>query len=259
VLPGDRLGLLDFGMVGRLTEEMRENLVILFFAIQRRDFRTVARVYFEIAIRSERVDYPAWEADVQELMERAVVGRSLSELHLEEFLRQLMSNALRHKVRVTPAYTMFFKAVVTTQGLAKSLLPEVDPLEEMMPYVQRMAKELLGPERMREEAFYQLTSLRYTVRRLPMVLGEIVSQLQEGKLRLKTVAEVAPEDRALSERQSSRMALSVVFAGLAAGSSLALNAPGPRLLGLPAPAAVGYALAVAVLVLIVRSVWTGKS
>src|SRR5262249_54049478 len=120
------------------------------------------------------------------------------------------------------------------------------------------ARELVGPERVREEAFYQLTSLRYTARRLPLVLGDIVSQLQEGKLRLRSVAEVAPEDRTQQERQSARMSLSVGFAGLLVGSSLALSSPGPRLLGLPAPAALGYAGAVAVLALILRSLWLGR-
>jgi ubiquinone biosynthesis protein len=260
VLPGNRLGLLDFGMVGRLTEEMRENLVTLFFAIQRRDFRTIARVYWEIAIKSEHIDYGAWEADVQEMMERQVVGRSMAELHLEDFVREITELAFKHKVRMTPAYTLFFKAVITTQGLAKQLIPEVDPLEEMLPYVQRMTRELYSRERMQEELFYQLTSLRYTLRRLPVVIGKAVSDLQEGKLRLKVQADEAPEVRLRRERQVNRVVLAMLFGGLSIASSLALQAPGPTLLGLPAPATIGYAMATAVLAIALRAVWrSGKS
>jgi len=259
VLPGDRLGLLDFGMAGRLTEEMRENLVTLFFAIQRRDFRTIARVYWEIAIKSEHIDYGAWEADVQEMMERQVVGRSMAELHLEDFVREITELAFKHRVRMTPAYTLFFKAVITTQGLAKQLIPEVDPLEEMLPYVQRMTRELYSRERMQEEAFYQLTSLRYTLRRLPVVVGKAVSDLQEGKLRLKLLADEAPEARLARDRQINRVVLAVLFLGLSIASSLALHAPGPRLLGFPAPATVGWLLAAAVLAVALRAVWrSGK-
>lgn len=255
VLPGDRLGLLDFGMVGRLTEEMRENLVTLFFAIQRRDFRTIARVYWEIAIKAEHIDYGGWEADVQEMMERQVVGRSMAELHLEEFLREITELAFKHKVRMTPAYTLFFKAVITTQGLAKQLIPEVDPLEEMLPYVQRMTRELYSRERMQEELFYQLTSLRYTLRRLPVVVGQALSDLQAGKLRLKMEAEEAPEVRARRDRQVNRVVLALLFTGLAVGSSLAVHAPGPTLLGLPAPATIGYLLAICVLGVALRALW----
>ena len=44
VLPGDVIGLLDFGMVGRLTREMRDNVISIMFALQKGDFRTVARL-----------------------------------------------------------------------------------------------------------------------------------------------------------------------------------------------------------------------
>ncbi|AKU92262.1 ABC1 kinase family protein [Vulgatibacter incomptus] len=255
VLPGNRLGLLDFGNVGRLTEEMRENLVTIFFAIQRRDYRTIARVYWELSIRSEHIDYTAWEGDLQALMERQVVGRSMAELQVEDFLRQLTEIAFRHRVRMTPAYTLFFKAVITTQGLAKQLIPEVDPLEEMVPYLQRMTRELYSRERLQEELFYQLTALRYTARRLPMLAGQAISDLQEGKLRLKLQAEAAPADRSLREKQVNRIVLAVLFLGLVVASSLALSAPAPLLLGLPAPAAVGYGLAAAVLAAALRAIW----
>lgn len=259
VLPGNRLGLLDFGLVGRLTEEMRENLVTLFYAIQRRDYRTIARVYWEIAIRNDRVDYRHWEADVQEMMERQVVGRSMAQLQIEDFVREITELAFKHRVRMTPAYTVFFKALITTQGLARQLIPEVDPIEEMMPYVQRMTRELYSRERLREELFYQLTSLRYTLRRLPVVVGQAVSDLQEGKLRLKVQADEAPEARLRRERQTNRIALAILFLGLAIASSLALSAPGPLLLGLPAPATVGYLLAALVLGVTLRGIWRSGS
>lgn len=255
VLSDDRLGLLDFGMVGRLTEEMRENLVTIFFAIQRRDYRTIARVYWELSVRSEHVDYGEWESDLQALMERQVVGRNMAELQIEDFLRQLTEIAFRHRVRMTPTYTLFFKAVITTQGLAKQLIPEVDPLDEMMPYVQRMARDLYSRERLREELFYQLTSLRYTARRVPVVFGQLLSDLQEGKLRLKLQQEDSAEQSGRREQQHNRLVLALVFIGLALASSLALQAPGPTLLGLPAVATVGYALSLGILGGVLRSVW----
>src|SRR5690606_17671935 len=257
VLEGNRLALLDFGLVGRLTEEMRENLVTIFFAIQRKDFRTIARVYWELAIRTDHVDYAAWEADLQGLFERQVMGRSLAELQIEEFARQLAEIAVRHKVRMPSSYTLFFKALLTAQGLARQLVPEVDPLEEMLPYVQRMARELYSRERIQEEIFYQLTSLRYTARRLPLIVGQAVTDLQEGRLRLKIQAETSPEERLARDERQNRLALATVFAGPVVGASLALDASAPLLLALPWPATFGYGLAAVVFGMLVRA--AGKS
>lgn len=243
VLEGNRLALLDFGLVGRLTEEMRENLVTIFFAIQRKDFRTIARVYWELSYRADHVDYAAWEGDLQGLIERQVVGRSMAELQIEEFVKEMTEIALRHNVRMTPAYTLFFKALLAAQGLARQLVPEVDPLEEMLPYVQRMARELYSRERIQEELFYQLTSLRYTARRLPLVVGQAVTDLQEGRLRLKLQSETSLEERYLREGQVNRLILSLLVVGSMIAASLALDAPLPKLFGLPWPAALGYGLA----------------
>jgi ubiquinone biosynthesis protein len=253
VLPGNRLGLLDFGMVGRLTQEMRENLVGMFFAINRRDFRTMARIYWELAIKPETLDYAAWETDVQELMERQFVGKSMADIHVADFLQDVMTRANRHNVRMTPTYTMFFKALVTTEGLAKMLIPEVDPLQEMMPYVQRMARAQYSKDRLQEELVYFLTSFRFSIRRLPMIVGRLSSDLQEGKLRARVIAEMTTEDRLRQEGQTNRVTLALVFCGLVVGSSLALDSTATPLLGMPFPATVGYLLALAVGTLVLRS------
>jgi len=243
VLPGERLGLLDFGMVGRLTGDMRTDLVSIFFALDRRDYRTIARIYWELAIKPGQVDYAAWESDVQQLMERHIKGRSMADVDIADFLRELLQKASRHGVRASPVYTMFFKALITTEGLAKMLLPEVDPIASMAPYIERMVKEQYTPERLKDEAFYFLTSFRYTARRLPMVAGQLIADFQDGRLRLKSVHQLEPSDAIRLERQVNRVVLSIVFVGLILGSSVALGAGGPKLLGMPLAATLGYFVA----------------
>jgi ubiquinone biosynthesis protein len=254
VLPGERLGLLDFGMVGRLTEDMRSDLIAIFFALQRRDYRTIARIYWELAIKTGQVDYTAWEADVQSLMERFIKGRSMAEVDIADFLRELLQKAAKHGVRASPVYTMFFKALITTEGLAKMLLPEVDPIAAMHPYVQRMVRDQYSPDRLRAEALYFLTSFRYSARRLPMVTGQLIADFQEGKLRLKSVHQLEPGDAIRLERQINRIVLAIVFVGLILGSSIALNAPGPTLLGIPTAATIGYLMAAGVLSALVLAI-----
>lgn len=247
VLPDGRLGLLDFGMVGRLTEEMRENLVVILVAVQRRDYRTIARVYWEIAIKpDDNRDYTTFEADVQDLMDRHIVGKTMSDVHIDGFVGQLMRTALKHDILVTDAYTMFFKALITTQGMAQQLIPELDPIAEMMPYVQRMARRMYSREHLQDELFYYVMSFRYSARRLPMLVGELVSSLQEGKLRGRLAHELVPADRARLDRVANRLALAAVFSGLILGSVLALD-KGPVRLGIELLPATGLSLALLVL------------
>lgn len=244
VLPGDRLGLIDFGEIGRLTDEMRENITTLFFAINRRDFRTIARILWEIAIRPGHVDFSAWEADVQEVVEEELAGKAMGDIAIDQLIARLMEGAMRHGVQVPSSYTVYFKALITAQGVAHELIPELDPLETMMPYVQEMARRLYSRERLQEELFYYLTSFRYSARRLPLVLSQLLQDVQDGRLRMRSLIETSAEERAERERQVNRLVHGLVVCGLLVASSLALRAPdGPMLLGMPAAATVGYALA----------------
>ena len=126
------------------------------------------------------------------------------------------------------------------------LIPEIDPLQEMMPYVQRMARAQYSRERLQEELVYFLNSFRFSIRRLPIIVGRLSSDLQEGKLRGRFIAEMTSEDRARQERQTNRITLALCFSGLVVGSSLALDSSATALLGLPFPATVGYLLALGV-------------
>jgi ubiquinone biosynthesis protein len=238
----EELVLLDFGMVGRLSGEAKHDLVDLFFAVQRKDARTIARIYFELAIKPGAVDYAAWEEDVAELMEAQLFGKAMGEIQVADFLRDLMQRASKHGVRAPPTYTMFFKALITTEGLAKMLLPEVDPLTTMQPFVARMVAQQYSVQRLQQELMFWLMSFRYSSRRLPMVMGQVITELQEGKLRLRAVVQEHPDDGERRDAQVNRLAQALVMGALFVGSSLALTADVPRILGMPAPSTIGYVL-----------------
>ena len=233
VLPGERLGLLDFGMVGRLAEEMRGDLIAIFFAVQQKDYRTIARIYWEMAIKPGHVDYVSWEADVLVLMERHITGRAMAEVQIADFLGDLLRGATKHGVRASPIFTMFFKALITTEGLAKMLLPEVDPITSMQPYVERMVRSQFSPEKLREELFRYLMAFRYSARRLPMISGQLISDLQSGRLRLRGVVETPSEELRRRELQVNRLVLGVAWAASVIGGSAALFSPGPAFLDVP--------------------------
>ena len=253
VLPGANIALLDFGMVGRLTPENKQDLVDIFFALNRRDARTIARIYWELAIKPERVDYAAWEVDVQELMERQFFGKAMADIQVSDFLRELLERANKHGVRATSAYTMFFKALITTEGLAKMLIPEVDPLAAMQPYVRAMVAKQYSAERLREELFFWLTSFRYSGRRLPMLVGQLVSEAQDGSLRIRTWSERSERDRDLADERTNRLAMAAVSGCLFIAGSLAIGHGEPVWLGLPLPALVGYGMALSLLWLFWRA------
>ena len=204
-LPGDRLGLLDFGMVGSLTDKMREQLVTMIFALQRGDQRTIARVLSEIAIKDGRLDFRALEQATGEVLERHFPpGVQLSGIEMSAFSVELVSRAAQLGARVPTGYMMVLKAVVTAEGLAKTLLHEVDPIAAAAPFFAHVAAERMAPERLQQEGLYALLTVSGLLDRLPMTLGQLMDDLDGQRLRIGVLRETHPADRARRDRQVTR-------------------------------------------------------
>ncbi len=185
VLPDQSIGVIDCGMVGRLTREMKDQLATLIYALYRGDNKLIAKIFFEISIKKERIDYIAFERDAVQVAEKHWSGGSFTEMDIGAFLMDLTTNALRHKVYAPTAFTMFFKAVLTTEGLAKSLLPEVDPLKVAQPYVEKLVKARWQPQHWTELGTQNALAFSSILKRLPISMSQLLDDLDYQRLQIK--------------------------------------------------------------------------
>ncbi len=222
VLPGDVVGLLDFGMMGRLTEQMKSDVLFIIFAVQRGDIRTVARICYDLGIKTRRVDYAAMERDTAAIVDRHWKGGNVADMDLGPFVMDLMRVASAHGARIPSDLTMFFKALVTTEGLAKSIIPEIDPLAAAAPYVERMLRERLDLSRMQGDALYYALTLSSLSRRLPVTLSQLLDDVDAQRVRFDIRQVVHPETAWREDRRWALLSASLVFGACALAGTLAL-------------------------------------
>ena len=133
----------------------------------------------------------------------------------------LTRGALRHRVRAPTAFTMFFKGVLTTEGLAKSLLPEVDPLEAAQPYVERLVKERWQPQHWSDLGFQNLEAYGGIARRLPISISQFLDDLDHQRLRVQQERYLSEEDKEFLLRKENTRLLVFISLGWM-GLSIAL-------------------------------------
>ncbi len=242
VLDDGRVGLLDFGMMGRLTTEMRNDIILIIFALQRGDYRSLTRLFFDIAVKTRRVDYAQVERDVMELMERHWSGRTLSDIQMGPFVVDLAREAAKHGARIPQAYTMFFKALVTTEGLAKTLLPEVDPIAAAEPYIRRLLAERVDLGKMQGELMYLGLTLGSMLRRLPVSFGQFLDDLDAQRVRMEIKRVTSPEQEALTDRRVNRALFTLLTVALLALGTWMLTEPLTWFRKLPVGSLVMYGL-----------------
>ncbi len=238
ILDDGTIVLIDFGLVGRLTPKQREHILDILIGLSRQDYELVSRVMFELGVKVPGVvyDYDAFEADVVEVMEKHLAGRTLSEIDVGAYFSDLVAGAIRHQIKMPPTYTMVFKALMTIEGIGKSLAPEVNLVEEAQPFVREMLAERYSPKRLMKEGIDGLDSLSRFLRLFPHQAGELLRDLNEGRTTVRLNPMGMDEALEAYRTQSRRRNRVLMFSACMLSGAVALNAPSPTLLGLPVPA-----------------------
>lgn len=182
VMEGDKLAVIDCGMVGRLPQSRKDKVVDIVWAIINNDFEGVARTLFQLAIPRGPVDYAAFEAHAVAVAERYLSGVSMAQIELGKLFGELVRGATMFNLRMPTDFTMMFKAMVTTEGLAKSIAPDVDPIEIARPYLAQMITDRYSPDRLRQAALTDLQMLSTMLRQMPRSIPMLLDTINKGDL-----------------------------------------------------------------------------
>ena len=234
VLPGNRLWFVDFGIVGRLTDEAKDDLAELFVGMIRRDSRRVIRAMTRLGSVGDLNDAKALRAHVEDLIDRHY-GISLKEVHAATVFNEALELANRHHIRLPPDLLLLGKALLAIEGMGERLDPDFNVLEIAEPFARELAGAPFQPQ-----APCRAGGL--ATRRVCRHRGALARQ---GRSDTRSGREGASHNP-LSARRARPLqspprsdfkpmaAVAVVTASLVIGSSfVVLNGPGPILFGIP--------------------------
>jgi ubiquinone biosynthesis protein len=229
VLPGERIALLDFGLVGRITRVQQEALVTLIVAVALRDPETVARVLSRIGVSDCSTPLASLREDVTGILDR-YLGLRLGEIRTATLLRELLDLAVRHHIRIPKQYALLAKAAMTTEGLIRRLHPELDVLAVGLPYAKELLLARFNPGDASGVLMRSLLKVQALTEDLPGQLTQILQDLEGGKLQVK-VASDQLERLSGSVRALGVMVLLGALAGaFTLGGLVTLAAQGPPVL-----------------------------
>jgi len=179
------IGIVDLGMVGRLSPEMRDKTVDLMVAAARQNTLAVADALYAIGTPTRKVDMRAYRAEVSVLAKK-YLGRSLKDLDLAAMVSDLARGASKFGIEVPPDFLLVGKALMTLDGVGKEIDPELDVMSEAKPFFMELLRKRYSPERMGNELWRGLERLSAAAYELPQQLREILDDLRLGRLALTT-------------------------------------------------------------------------
>jgi ubiquinone biosynthesis protein len=177
------LTFLDFGLMGRITPEMRDTLEGLLVGIIFRDADTIARTIYRAGSADGRVKLRDLSADVEVLLQRWG-GTKFDEQDTSKIALDIISLARRHRLRLPEEYAILARTEVTLDGIARNLVPDWDPLEALKPHETRLTSERLNPQRVGGDLARQLVSMSGMLKDAPGQLDQILLDLEQGNFEI---------------------------------------------------------------------------
>ncbi|MEI7969477.1 MAG: AarF/UbiB family protein [Betaproteobacteria bacterium] len=253
-LPGNRLGMLDFGMVGRLSEQRRDQVVDLLDALSRQDERGMMRVLLDWT-EDAAVDESRLALDLGELAFN-YEHLELGEIRIGQLLADISAILRDHSIVLPADLALLFKSLVTLEGLGCRLYPEFHLLDHLRPFIRQVVAARYEPRALARRLRYGLASALGAAAGLPSELARLVSDARRGRVRIEFDLKRLDRFGHQIDRSANRLTLGVVTAALIVGSSIVMTVRGgPEVFGLPLFGVIGFAAASLNAVWLVLSIW----
>jgi ubiquinone biosynthesis protein len=219
VLPGGRIGLLDFGMVGALDAATRQALLRIVLALAAEDTDRLVDELTALGVTGEAVARGPLKQDLERLRRRYAT-RPLKEIAAAEAFQDIMDVARRHRLRLPAELVQLAKVTAMAEGTALQLDPDFEILAFSLPYVRRFWLRTLSPRAQARRLSGSLADLADLGEALPRQLRRLAHRLEQGALPLTVAADPSPETLQRIDRAANRVAVSVLTAAFVVGGSL---------------------------------------
>jgi ubiquinone biosynthesis protein len=251
-LPGNRLAFIDFGMVGRLGERRREQLIELLLGLVQQQPARVADVQCDWT-GNGAVDHEAMVGEIESFVEQ-YRGLPLKRLPLGALLSDLVAILRHHHVRLPADLSLLVKTFITLEGMGRELDPDFDMAGEALPLLRDLLRARYAPEALLGRGWRSAGELLGLVAGLPRDLSRLLRAARKGRLDIHVdVLDLRRVGNQL-DRALNRLVVGIVIAALIIGSSIVTTVPGgPMWIGI-----LGFVGAVLGSIWLILSIWASN-
>jgi len=243
ILANNIICFLDFGMMGRIHKEEREDFTDFVTSLATKNERKITDSALKLTAYDVDPDREALERDLMDLMDEQVYGR-LGKLNMGRLFQKLMETVSTHGLTIKPNLYLMMKALGTIEGIAKMLDPGFNIMKQTEPFVRKIQEERMSPKRIAGDMVEVGTELIQLGREIPGEVRAIMKQAREGKLKIEFAHSGLEPLLNTYSRTTNRMVFAIVLAALIIGSSLVvLSGIPPKWHDIPLVGIVGFIMA----------------
>jgi ubiquinone biosynthesis protein len=220
-LPGNRIALIDFGMVGWISAKRRDELVDLLAAVAERDPDAMRNVLLGWA-DGNRVNAERFSEDLGRML-HLYEHAQLREINLGTLLSEIAGVMREQHLLLPTDLALLFKALITLEGLGTRLVPSFRLVEHVTPWVRRLLAERWDPRNVAGRFSGAVREAGRALRAAPRLIEALARRFGDDGVAIRLeMREVDGFSRQM-ERSVNRLTIGIVTAALIVGSSILMS------------------------------------
>lgn len=241
VLKGGAIGLVDFGIAGRLSDNDRQNIINLFLDIMNERIENIPRRLSALGVEFSRDKEAEFVSEARDLFTK-YFGANLDELEPVAVFRDVFGAIYRLGLKLPTQYLLLERSAGTLEGIGRQLYPGFNVLEFARPYTREFLKRRYSPESIAARGGREIQNYISLLREVPAQLHDSLDQVTSGDLKINFVHRNLEEPMRRFTILTNRLVVAIVLASLILGSSIIglFAQEGPRLLGISVFALFGF-------------------
>lgn len=219
VEPGGRIGLIDFGMVGRIDEGGRERLAALLDSLADRDPERLVDAVLDLSTGRGKVNREGLKRDIERLLAR-YYDRPLGEVPLGPLLDEALAAVRRHRLQLPSSLALMFRALIVSEGLGLRLDPKFNVAPMLKPLGERILLRRYSPTAWAKRAGRTMLDADRLAAELPRRIHRILKTLDRGGFEFGVRRESLDPLGDRLEKLANRIVLGVITAAFIIGLSV---------------------------------------
>ncbi|HTZ18563.1 MAG TPA: AarF/UbiB family protein, partial [Dissulfurispiraceae bacterium] len=247
IKPGGEIAFIDFGIVGRVSDEIKEIIAGTFLSLIARDFDGLVDHYIELGIVADDIDTDSFKrefkADLTDLLE-PLYGLQLKEIRFAQFLDTITRLAIKHNLRIPSELLLIDKTLMMLETLCRHLDPQIDVIAAAEPFASKLGLRRITPDRIIEQARDNLKEIADFTRIFPKQMKKLLKKAVKDDLQIKMYHVNLPEFMKDMDRASNRIAFAMIVSAITLSSAI-MHAAGvlPTVFGLSFLGLITFAVA----------------
>jgi ubiquinone biosynthesis protein len=237
------IGLVDFGAVGKLTDDDMSKLTRLFIDSASENVDVIPKRLADLGVRYPKEREEEFLAVIREMYYR-YYGASLAEIDPLQVIREAFQLIYALNLELPTRYLLLDRAIATVGAVGIELYPDFNVFEVARPYARGLMLERFTPQRVARRARRDAIRYAQIFAEAPYQWHDLMEQVRDGQIEVGFVHKGLDEFLESIQHVFNRVAIALIVTGGLIGSSMIgiFATKGPQLLGINALSVVGFAL-----------------